>query len=302
MCLATCRSSNVVAERIYSFTKNAWQDRCFYEQVIIWIRAKRSSDKTALSSRVILSLMRAEVAIIGRILTHSGERIDIATPYGNVGAISSRISGRDAVFIPRHGDKHHLPPHRINYRAIISAAAATGAERVIAINTVGSMISPPGSFVIPNDIIEFTKSRTPTFYEDRAVHVDMSEPYCPEIRNVLIESCRAEGHEPYEGVYVCTEGPHFETRAQIRMLRNFGDVVGMTGYPEVVLAKEKALCYASICLVTNVAGQGRVDIVQIVSVERKMRDDLARIIEGVVSRIPERRSCRCSMALEDAGF
>ncbi|MDH7597151.1 MAG: MTAP family purine nucleoside phosphorylase [Methanothrix sp.] len=245
--------------------------------------------------------MNADVVIVGRVLTHGGEQSEIATPYGNVRAISSRISGRDVLFIPRHDDRH-LPPHRVNYRAIICAAESTGAERVIAINTVGSMISPPGSFVIPNDFIEFTKSRISTFYEDRAVHVEMSEPYCPEMRNVLMESCRAEGHEPYEGVYVCTEGPHFETPAQIRMLRSFGDVVGMTGYPEVVLAREKSLCYASVCLVTNTAGEGRVDISQIVSVERKSMSDLARIIERAVLRIPEQRSCRCSRALENAEF
>ncbi|MCQ8903934.1 MAG: MTAP family purine nucleoside phosphorylase [Methanothrix sp.] len=243
--------------------------------------------------------MRADIAIIGRILTHGGERVEVSTPYGNVRAISSRISGRDVIVIPRHGDSH-LPPHRVNYRAIICAAASAGAVRIIAINTVGSMISPPGSFVIPKDFIEFTKSRVSTFYEDRAVHVDMSEPYCPEIRTALIESCRAEGHEPYEGVYVCTEGPHLETHAQIRMLRSFGDVVGMTGYPEVVLAKERALCYASICLVTNTAGDGQVDLSQIMSVESKARGDLARIIEGTVSRIPGRRSCRCCRALENA--
>lgn len=243
--------------------------------------------------------MHADVAIIGRVLTHGGEQIEIVTPHGNVRAISSRISGRDVVFIPRHGD-NHVPPHRVNYRAIICAAESTGAERIIAINTVGSMISPPGSFLIPNDFIEFTKSRAVTFYEDRAVHVEMSEPYCPEIRKALIESCRAEGHEPYEGVYVCTEGPHLETHAQIRMLRSFGDVVGMTGYPEVVLARERALCYASICLVTNKAGEGQVDIGQIVSIERKSREELAKIIEGAVSRIPLRRSCRCGRALENA--
>ncbi|MCX8206699.1 MAG: MTAP family purine nucleoside phosphorylase [Methanothrix sp.] len=245
--------------------------------------------------------MHADVVVIGRVLTHGGEEGEISTPYGNVRAISSMISGKDVVFISRHGEDH-LPPHRVNYRAIICAAESTGAERIIAINTVGSMISPPGSFVIPNDFIEFTKSRIATFYENRAVHVDMSEPYCPEIRAALIESCRYEGHEPYEGVYVCTEGPHLETRAQIKMLRGFGDVIGMTGYPEVVLARERALCYASICLVTNTAGDGQVDLSQIVSVERRSRSDLARIIERAISRIPEHRSCRCSRALENAKF
>lgn len=245
--------------------------------------------------------MEADVVIVGRVLTHGGEQSEIATPYGNVKAISSRIRRRDVVFISRHGDDH-LPPHRVNYRAIICAAESTGAERIIAINTVGSMISPPGSFMIPNDFIEFTKFRVPTFYEDRAVHVDMSEPYCPEIRKVLMESCRAEGHEPYAGVYVCTEGPHFETHAQIKMLRNFGDVVGMTGYPEVVLARERGLCYASICLATNKAGEGQFDLSQIMSAERKSVGDLARIIERAVSMIPEQRSCRCSKALENAEF
>ncbi len=241
--------------------------------------------------------MHVDVAIIGRILPAAGNAIEIPTPYGRVRAMVTEINKRSILAISRHGDSH-LPPHRVNYRALIHAASI--APRIIAINTVGSMISAPGSFFIPTDFVEFTKSRISTFYEDRAVHVDMSEPYCPEIRSALVESCRAKGYEPYEGVYVCTEGPHLETPAQIKMFKSLGDVVGMTGYPEVVLAKELALCYASICLVTNSAGDGPIDISQIQQVAERARDDLGEIIAGAISRLPQERSCRCRNALENA--
>ncbi|MCK7508980.1 MAG: MTAP family purine nucleoside phosphorylase [Desulfobacterales bacterium] len=118
----------------------------------------------------------------------------------------------------------------------------SGAGAVISINTVGSMAGhPPGSIFFPDDFVEFTKCRPNTFFEDKAVHVDMSQPYCPALRSSLAEAARALGRQAAEGVYVCAEGPHLESPAQIRMMRQFGDVVGMTGYPEVVLAREAAL-------------------------------------------------------------
>ena len=130
----------------------------------------------------------------------------------------------------------------------------SGVSAIISTNTVGSMAGHPlGSIFLPSDFVEFTKCRPNTFFEEKAVHVDMSRPYCPVLRNSLAEAARSLGQQVAEGVYVCAEGPHLESPAQIRMMRQFGDVVGMTGYPEVVLAREAALCYASLCIITNPA-------------------------------------------------
>jgi 5'-methylthioadenosine phosphorylase len=182
---------------------------------------------------------------------------------------------------------------------------------VISANTVGSLsCHPTGSYFLPKDFVEFTHSRPNTFFEDRAVHVDMSSPYCPELQSCLRSALLSLGlepslgQEPYEGVYVCTEGPHLESPAQIRMLQQFGDVVGMTGYPEVALAREACLCYASLCLVTNpacgLAGAGDLLASDISEMIRKSSERTLEIISRAVELIPQRRSCRCQGALSGA--
>lgn len=247
--------------------------------------------------------MKTDVAVIGRLnLDLGGEKLSIDTPYGRVEAVSSEVAGCRTLVISRHGTKH-LPPHKIDYRAIISAAAGSGASRVISINTVGSMRHPVGSFVIPSDFLEFTKSRSNTFFEDRAVHVDMSLPYCPQVRHALATGVRSAGIEPFDGTYICTEGPHLENPAQIRMLRQFGDVVGMTGYPEVVLAREMCLCYASLSVVVNMAcgvGPGPISAKELGEASERLQSLLERIIPASINAMPRERSCRCRDALAGA--
>jgi len=218
----------------------------------------------------------------------------------------TRIKDHRVVFISRHGDSH-LPPHRANYRGIISAAKMCGATRVISTNTVGSMAGHAvGSLFLPVDFVEFTKSRPNTFYDDKAAHVGMSQPYCPQLRSCLSKAAQALGLEISEGVYVCTEGPHLESPAQIRMMRRFGDVVGMTGYPEVVLAKEADLCYASLCIVTNpacgMANGEPLAISEIIDIMARCKEMVREIIYNAAQRIPEQRSCGCKDALRDAAF
>ncbi len=251
--------------------------------------------------------MSAELAVIGGLgFCLEGQSDEIETPYGKIPVAYTRIKGRRIVFISRHGDGH-LPPHRANYRAIISAAKMCGATRIISTNTVGTMAGHTvGSFFLPVDFVEFTKSRKNTFYDDKAVHVDMSEPYCPELRSCLSQAAQALGLEVSEGVYVCSEGPHLESPAQIRMMRQFGDVVGMTGYPEVVLAKEADLCYASLCIVTNPAC-GMTDgeslaILAIIDMMARCNEMVREIIYNAAQRIPEQKSCGCQNALRDAAF
>lgn len=248
--------------------------------------------------------MKAEIAVIGGVgFCIEGLVDELSTPYGPVNAWFTRMKGRRVAFIPRHGEPH-LPPHKVNYRAIISAARASGASRVISVNTVGTMsYHPVGSLFLPLDFVEFTKSRINTFFEERAVHVDMSQPYCPEVRLALAQSIKSSGRDLYEGVYACAEGPHLESPAQIRMTRCFGDVIGMTGYPEVVLARELSLCYAALCIVTNEACGMKPEGLNTTEIKDQMKaseNAIREIISGAAERMPEERSCPCKDALSEA--
>ncbi len=186
--------------------------------------------------------------------------VRVETPYG--AALLARVSlgDRELLFVPRHGSHHQIPPHRVNYRAKIAALKQEGCRCVLATNAVGSIRRdlPPGHLVLADQFLDFTRARPLTFYdgEDSGVrHVDVTEPYCPVLRDKIVQVVTGRG-EPIENgaVYVCTEGPRFETPAEIRMFKQLGgDLVGMTGVPEVVLAREAGLCYATICVVTNYA-------------------------------------------------
>lgn len=254
-----------------------------------------------------MPFMNPDLAVIGGVgFALEGLADEVETPYGKVPIVRSRMKGQKIVFISRHGEDH-LPPHKVNYRAIISAARMIGASSVISTNTVGSMAGHPiGSIFLPSDFVEFTKGRPNTFFEERAVHVDMSQPYCPALRTSLAEAAGSLGWQVAEGVYVCAEGPHLESPAQIRMMRQFGDVVGMTGYPEVALAREAQLCYASLCIVTNQAAGmgGGIDLVisDIADIMKKCRETVGEIIYLAAQKIPVERSCGCQDALDNAAL
>jgi 5'-methylthioadenosine phosphorylase len=246
------------------------------------------------------TLMDARIAVIGGVgFDLDGLSDTIETPYGNVNAQLTKLKGKNAVFVSRHG-KNHIPPHKVNYRAIIWAARKSGASRVISVNTVGTMsYHQVGSFFLPLDFVEFTKARNNTFFDERAVHVDMSQPYCPELLSCLQDTMLELTIRPHKGVYVCAEGPHLESPAQIRMMRQFGEVVGMTGYPEVVLAKELGLCYASLCIVTNEACRmktgGRISLSEITQQMDRLSSSVKEIISRTADKIPAKRSCSCDL-------
>jgi 5'-methylthioadenosine phosphorylase len=249
--------------------------------------------------------MNFDLAVIGGLgFSLEGLMDEMDTPYGRLPIIRSRMKTIKVAFLSRHGESH-LPPHRVNYRALICAAKKSGARAVISINSVGSMAGhPPGSIFIPSDFVEFTSCRPNTFFDDRAVHVDMSQPYCPHLRAALGEASRAAGLQAAEGIYVCAQGPHLESPAQIRMMRQFGDVVGMTGYPEVVLAREAALCYASLCVVTNpaagMAGEGGLRLAGISDLMEKCQHAVLEIVQQTAQMLPAEMSCPCSSALDDS--
>jgi 5'-methylthioadenosine phosphorylase len=220
--------------------------------------------------------------------------LKVETPYGAVEAAELRISDAPTVFLPRHGREHSVPPHMINYRANIFALRKVGVEKVVATNAVGSLRIriKPGDYVIPDQLLEFTKARPSTFFDGadgKVVHTDMTEPYSQEVRKALAGAFSLRGVSLHRrGVYLCAEGPRYETPAEISMFRRMGgDVVGMTGYPEAVLAKELGLKYATICVVTNYGAgmQERVDHSEVIELMDKATEDVCRGFEETIRRL-----------------
>lgn len=187
------------------------------------------------------------------------EKRQVDTKYGSVTvSIYESKSGEEFAFLPRHGEGHTCAPHLVNYRANVMALKDLGVERIIGICSVGSLRKDikPGDLVLVDQFIDFTKSRPVTFFDEQGcvVHTDVTEPYCPDMRKFIL-SMPAEGIKLHgKGTYMCAEGPRFETAAEIKAFAMLGgDVVGMTGVPECVLARELGICYACICVVTNYA-------------------------------------------------
>lgn len=231
------------------------------------------------------------------------EAVAIDTPFGPVTTYRGELGGREIVFLPRHGRDHQTPPHLINYRANIVALKTWECQRIIAANAVGAIDESlkPGTMALPHQFLDFTSARARTLYEPpehKPVHTDMTEPYCPELRQALRQAAEEIGFSPLpDVVYVCAEGPRFETAAEIRMFDQWGgEVVGMTGVPEVVFAREAGLCYASVCVVTNFAAGISPQPIRAAEVNELMAeklDDLILLIEKAASRLPDERTCGC---------
>jgi 5'-methylthioadenosine phosphorylase len=256
---------------------------------------------------------KAKIAIVGGTgfekLFANFEKVIVGTPYGVPPPLFvGEIDGEDVVFLPRHGLEHSVPPHKVNYRANVYALHEVGVERIIAVNAVGAINSSfkPGDIVVPHDFADFTKMRPATFYDEAPVtHIDVSQPYCPEIRKMLVESAEKLGlHVWSKAVLVCTEGPRFETPAEIEMFRRLGfDVVGMTGVPEAVLARELEICYACVCFVSNMAAgmQERLTPKEVFEVSRRVQPKIEQLLIETVKALPiEHRKCPCVNALKDA--
>jgi 5'-methylthioadenosine phosphorylase len=231
------------------------------------------------------------------------ETVLVETEYGEVRLyICATPGGHEFAFLPRHGEMHSVAPHRINYRANIKALQAIGVERIIGVSSVGSLRKKmrPGDFVFADQFLDFTKCRPSTFFEEEGcvVHTDMTEPYCPGIRASGIATAGAEGIRLHKkGTYACTEGPRFETPAEIRMFAALGaDVVGMTGVPECVLAKELGMCYACLCVVTNYAAgiSGHsLSHEEVIEEMEKAKARLQGFIVACLDGMPENMGCKC---------
>jgi 5'-methylthioadenosine phosphorylase len=252
------------------------------------------------------------IAIIGgsglENLLKTSKIVHLGTPYGTPPPISVGSIGKEEVaFLPRHGPKHDLPPHKVNYRANLHSLKQVGVERIIATNAVGAINETytPGDLVIPFDILDLTKSRVSTYFDSAPVtHIDVTEPYCSELSNILVECCRAMHVEVRDrAVLAATEGPRYETPAEIRMLRRLGaDIVGMTGAPEAFLARELQICYSSVCFVSNKAAgmQQRLSAVEVMNVGKRVMPSMLELIRQTVERTPVERTCMCAEATNQA--
>jgi 5'-methylthioadenosine phosphorylase len=241
-------------------------------------------------------------------LLSSPKEIKVSTPYGSPSSTlhEGSYGGNEVYFLPRHGGKHTIPPHLVNYRANVWAMKEMGVERIIGTNAVGSLRDdyPPGALVIVDQFIDFTKKREYTFYDGGKVyHVSLADPLCPELRRIAVEIAERKGFELRErGTYVCIEGPRYSTRAESRMFKQFADIIGMTLVPECQLARELEICYLNLSMVTDydVYAERPVSSKEVVETMKKNVEVLKSMVRELIPKIPAARSCGCSSALKDA--
>ena len=210
------------------------------------------------------------------------------TPYGEAsGALTfGRVCGRDVIFLARHGYGHTIPPHEVNYRANLWALKDAGADAVVSVASVGAIRKDlaPGSLVIPHQMIDYTWGRRSTFFEGPGApvnHIDFTEPFSRPLRKRLLDAAAAAKEKVFDGgVYAATQGPRLETAAEIdRLERDGADLVGMTGMPEAVLAREISLDYATVAAVANYAA-GRGDSAHAIPL-----DKIGAILEQAMGRV-----------------
>ncbi|MET8141350.1 S-methyl-5'-thioadenosine phosphorylase [Sphaerisporangium sp. NPDC005288] len=257
-------------------------------------------------------VMTADIGVIGGSgfysLLDDAEEIEITTPYGAPSDIITvgRIGGRTVAFVPRHGRDHRFPPHRIPYQANLWALRSLGVRQVVAPSAVGSLRAEygPGTLVIPDQLVDRTSGRAQTYYDaGGAVHVPFADPYCPVGRALAYSRAEAEGWNAVDGgTLVIIEGPRFSTRAESRWFTSNGwSIVGMTGHPEAVLARELALCYTSLSLVTDHdagvdTGEG-VTQEEVFAFFAANSERMRTLVGSVVAELPLDRACPCGDAL-----
>ena len=219
------------------------------------------------------------------------------------------FKGRKIAFLPRHGKKHAIPPHLINYKANIWAFKELGITRIIAPSAVGSLKEEiePGHFALPTQFLDFTKSRNGSFSDNgRVIHISVAEPFCPELQSSILKVAEEQNlHIHKDCTYVCIEGPRFSTKAESKFYRTTGaDIIGMTLVPECQLAREAQMCYASISTVTDydVWAEKPVTAKEVLETLSKNVERTKKVLTDLISQIPKTRSCSCAKALEEAEF
>ena len=244
-------------------------------------------------------------------LLEEPQEMEVDTPYGKP---SDKITigifkGRKIAFLPRHGKKHSIPPHMINYKANIWAFKELGITRVIAPSAVGSLKEEvaPGHFALPTQFLDFTKSRDGSFSENgRVIHISVVDPFCPELQSLVVDIVNKKDFKLHNNcTYVCIEGPRFSTKAESKFYRTTGsEIIGMTLVPECQLAREAQICYMSISTVTDydVWAEKPVTAKEVLETLSKNVERTKQVLSELIDKIPKTRSCSCAKALEEAEF
>ncbi|HEY1666275.1 MAG TPA: S-methyl-5'-thioadenosine phosphorylase [Trebonia sp.] len=255
----------------------------------------------------------ADIGVIGgsgfyEFLTDA-EEVTVDTPFGapSEAVLVGQVEGRRVAFLPRHGKDHRFPPHKIPYRANMWALRALGVRRILAPSAVGSLTASygPGTLAVPDQLVDRTGGRAQSYYDEYAVHVPFADPYCPSGRAHAIAAARRAGWVPAgAGTLVVIDGPRFSTRAESRWYAAQGwTLVGMTGHPEAVLARELAMCYTTLALVTDTdagvqEGEG-VTQAEVFEVFGKNMTRLRELVVKIIAAFPEEREDDlCAHALD----
>ena len=239
------------------------------------------------------------------------EEVRPNTPFGEPSdaIIVGELDGRSIAFLPRHGRGHNISPTEIPSRANIYALKALGVEWIISVSAVGSLKEGinPLDLVVPDQIIDRTKSRVNSFFDGGLVaHVSFAEPFCPTLGNILYHAALDVGANVHqEGTYIAMEGPLFSTKAESNLYRSWGaSIIGMTALPEAKLAREAEICYATLACITDYDTWHETEesvTINMALANLMLNADTAKKIIGLVAaRIPEKRECGCAEALENA--
>jgi len=244
------------------------------------------------------------------------EEIDLDTIYGKPSdkIVIGELEGLKVAFIPRHGRKHTIPPHKINYRANVFAMKEMGVKQIFSPCAAGSLQAhiKPGDFVICDQFVDRTNCRSDTFYDGpHTTHISMAEPYCPDLRKTVMEAAeelKIKYHD--RGTVVVIQGPRFSSKAESRWYSGQGwEVINMTQYPEVTLARELEICFVNISLITDYdAGlEGNSDIKpvsigEVVKIFKNNNENLRKLLFKAIPEVTRKRKCICSSALRGAAI
>lgn len=235
-------------------------------------------------------------------------RVSVDTPFGEPSDeyVVGRLQGIDVIFLARHGPGHRITAPGVNFRANVYGFKSLGVDALIGVSAVGSMREElrPMDIVIPDQMIDLTKSRESTFFLDNpAIHISMADPFCGWLNEALYECVKTVGATvQLGGTYVCIEGPAFSTRAESRLYRTWGvDVIGMTAATEAKLCREAEICYSNIALVTDydVWREGSEDVTldMIIEYVSKNSETAKKILKEAILKMPELSDCECRKAL-----
>jgi len=239
------------------------------------------------------------------------ETLEIETPYGPPTSpiITGELFGKKIAFLARHGIGHVYLPSEVNYRANIYALKALGVPRIVSISACGSLREDfkPGEIVIPDQIVDLTRNRPRTLFGDGIVaHIGSADPFCKDLSSLVIEAVKSTSAVTHKaGTYITIEGPRFSTKAESNLYREWGmSVIGMTACPEVFLAREAEICYATMAHVTDYdvwhTSEKPVTVEMVIETLNRNTVIAQDAIKALVKNLPENRACECEQSLKDA--